>query len=114
VGWSRSSPAREENGRAALSLAACLRRVDQDPEDPGSQRGPALEPVETLEDPEPGVLDDLGGDRVARDVHPRHPAHRRAQLVDEDHERGLVAGPQALDEGEIIRRLARVGHDAAA
>jgi len=103
-----------EGHAAVLPLAPCLGRVDQDPEDPGAQGRTALEPIETLDDPEPRLLHDLVGDRVARDVHPGYPAHRRAQLVHEHHERGLVTRPESLDEGEIIGGLPRFGHDAAA
>ena len=51
---------------------------------------------------EPGVLDDLLGDRAAGHVGQRQPHQRRAELVDERRERRLVAGAQRLDQLGVL------------
>ena len=48
-----------------------------------------------LSDREPRLLHDLLGDRAARRELPRQPQHRRAELIDERHERRLVPGAQS-------------------
>ncbi len=68
-----------ERQRPLLAHAPRARRVEQDLEDPGAQRRAALEPVDPLDHADPGVLDDLLGDRPARHVQ-RAPAAVRAGL----------------------------------
>ena len=85
-------------GRSLLDLIG----IEQDLEDPGAQRRPALEPVDPVDHREPGVLDDLLGDRTAGHVGQRHPHQRRAELVDERRERRLVTGAQRLDQRRVL------------
>ena len=70
---------RERHG-AALALAAGLRDVGQDSEDPGLQRRPPLEAVDSFEDADPRFLDDVFGDGAARDVDQRDAKERSVVL----------------------------------
>src|SRR6266550_2618805 len=106
VGWSRSSPAREENGTLRLSrwprvlaVLTRIRKIQVRNEDRPSN------PSRPLRTPSHASWTTSSA-TVSLETYIR--ATRR---IDEDHERGLVAGAQALDEGEIIRGLARVGHE---
>ena len=100
--------ARERHG-APLADAAALRLVEQDPVDPRPQRRLAAEPVEALEDGQPGLLDDLLGDARRRHVLPGEPQHPARPAVDERGERLLVPARSAGDEGAVRGPLVRLG-----
>jgi hypothetical protein len=55
-----------------------------------------------LTDAEPGLRDDVLRDGARRHVHPRDPQHGRRVLLDEHHERELVAGSKALDDRKVL------------
>src|SRR6185503_12179721 len=85
---------RRERHASRLALAARLRDIHEDPEDPRTERGAALVAVEALEDAEPRILDDLARDRIGRNEHPGDALHRRGQLLDQLDERGLIVGAE--------------------
>ena len=96
--------------RALLAYAGRAGPVREDAEDPGLERGPALEAVDALQNGKPGVLRDLLGDRPARDEGLGETHHRRVVGVDELCEGGLVAGTQPAHEVVIAhakQRMAR-------
>jgi len=67
-----SSPASEENGTTRPSAAPFVfGDVRDDPVDPRSERGPALEALDAFDHGEPSLLHDLLGRGVRRHVHPR-------------------------------------------
>ena len=84
--------------------------VHEDAEDPRPEGGTALVAVESLEDPEPCILDDLARDRVGGNEHPSDALHRRSELLDQLDERGLIVGAEALDELQICFGGARRLH----
>ena len=92
-----------ERQHAALALAPGARLVEQDAGDPGPQRGAALEAIDPVQDREPGVLNDLLGDRPAGHVHEGEPHQKRAVLVDQRPERVLVAASQSGDQLVVVR-----------
>ena len=102
------APQERERQHAPLALAAGARLVEQDAGDPGPQRGAALEAVDPVQDREPGVLDDLLGDRPAGHVHQRQPHQERAVLVDQRPERVLVAPSQAGEQPLVVRLAASI------
>src|SRR5439155_8557998 len=68
LGHGVGSLERRERHRPALPLSTRLRDVRENPEDPGLQRGAALEAVDPVEDADPRLLHDLLGNRPAGDV----------------------------------------------
>ena len=92
-----SSGASEANGTVpprACRVLAWLTRI----EGPRLQRRAALEALEALDDPEPGLLHDLLGHRAVLHVGAGHREHRAVEAGDESHERLLVAGTETLEE----------------
>jgi hypothetical protein len=100
------SPRAAERGAPPLPLPRRPGLVQQDPEQPGPERGAPLEPVDASKDTEPRLLDDVLGDLPGGDVHPGHPDHRAVVLLDQEPERGLVPVAQRLDES-VVRRERR-------
>ena len=94
---------RREGDGAGLAHPARLGGVDEDAQDPRSQRRAALEAVDALEDAEPGLLDDLLGDRPRVHVVPRDGEHRGVVAFDERLERALVSRAQAREELGFLR-----------
>jgi hypothetical protein len=86
--------------------------VEKDAEEPGLERGPALEPLDAPDDREPGVLAHLFGDGPAADGGLGEAKQPRLVHADELDERGLVAGTQPLDEPDVILHADR-GYDGA-
>jgi hypothetical protein len=83
----------------ALAPRACL--VEGDAGEPRPKRGPTLEPVEAVQDGEPGVADDLLGDRAAGHVHHHQPHEKRPVLGDQAPKRVLVPPAQPRHELRI-------------
>src|SRR5215475_14798809 len=83
---------------ALLPHAGRPRTVDQDAEQPGLQRGPALEPVQAAEHRQPGVLDDLLGHRRAGHERQREPEHGTVVAFHERDEGPFVTRPQAAEQ----------------
>ncbi len=79
--------------------------VGEDVEDPGLERGAALEAVDALQDGEPGLLGDLLRDGPAGDEGLGEPDHGRVVGVDELGEGGLV--PVAQPSHEVVISHAR-------
>jgi hypothetical protein len=94
---------RRERHRPPFALAARLRDVRQDPEDPRLEAGAALEAADPVQDCDPRFLHDLLGHGAAAHVHARHPQHRRAVLPDKATERRLVTGAEGLDDRGLDR-----------
>jgi hypothetical protein len=92
---------RGERDAPTVPLRPRLGDVRDDPIHPGSERRSSLEAFEPVQDPQPRLLHDLLRDGPRGDVHPSHPEHRGLVLLDEHHERGLVAGTEAFDQGEV-------------
>lgn len=85
---------REWDGTTSASRGGA-RPIEQNPADPGAQRGTALEARQAAHDPHPCLLDDLvdevaGPDHTAREP-AQHPIHGAHQLD----ERSLVARTQS-------------------
>src|SRR6202795_1025713 len=95
---------RGEGNRSPLALAPCLRGVGEDAEDPRFQRGSTFEPVDSVQNRQPGFLDDILRHRGGRHEHSRDAQERRVQFSDQLHECLLVARPQSLYELRILRR----------
>src|SRR5207249_3495590 len=96
---------RRERHGPPLPLPPRLRDVGQDPEDPGLQRGARLETVDPGEDADPRLLDDLLGDRPARDVDLRDPEERSVVHPHQLLEGPLVACAQRLDEPRVVEQV---------
>ncbi len=104
---------RREGEAAPFALAARLRDVRDDPEDPGLQRRAALEASDPADDAEPGFLHDLLCDRAGGDVHPGDAEHPGAVLVDQRREDALVTATERSDDLVLprwgcVRRLGGV------
>ena len=89
--------------------------VQEDAEQPGLERRPALEPLDAAHHRQPRVLRDLLGHRPRPDAAWAKPHQPRLVARDELHERGLVAGLQPRDElrvlhadGTLERRFASI------
>ena len=70
---------RGEGQRASLADGSIAGDVGDDLQDPRAQPGAALEALEALENPEPGVLDDLFCVAARADVAPGDREHRRIE-----------------------------------
>ena len=90
-------------------FSARARVVEQDLEDPGAQRRAALEVIDPADDPQPGVPDDVLGDRATGYVSEREPGQRPVELVYQLREGGLVTAAQGLDRNSLVAQAAR-GH----
>jgi len=101
--------AAEEGGEGQQSRfppAAGARHVEEDPEDPGLERRPALESVEPGEHSEPGLLDGVLGGIAIPEVAHREPEERPVVALEQRCESGFVAGL----EGFQLRVAAQPGH----
>ena len=94
-----ASENRRERQAARLPALVMTGDVDQDPEDPGLERGAALEPVQGAQDLDPGLLHHLFSVRPLPDVAEGHPQHRAVVELDEAFERGFLAGSQCIQVG---------------
>jgi hypothetical protein len=88
----------------AARVAASPRHglVDQDSEHPRLQRRAAFEAAETLDDPDPGVLDHVLGRLLGRHIDAGEPNHRGVIPVDQARERLLVPGAEGSDETSLV------------
>ena len=80
--------------RSPFALGPGLRRVREDAEDPGAQRGTALERANAVNHADPRLLDDLVGDRRAAHIPERQPAERCVVVAHELPESLLVTAAQ--------------------
>src|SRR4051812_28294454 len=92
---------------AALADAPRLGLVDEDPEQPRLQRGPLLEPVDSLEHAQPRLLHDLLGDSTASHVSLGQVEHRGLVAVDQLRECRLVAVPESHHHLPLLGGRAR-------
>jgi hypothetical protein len=82
--------------------ARAARAVDEDPQQPGLERGAPREAVEAAQDAQPCVLDDLFGDRPAGNEGGGQAQQHRLVAIHERKERRLIAGPQAHQQLGVL------------
>src|SRR5215207_7223892 len=92
---------RGKGQRARFALAASFGLVGQDAEEPGAQRGPPGEAVDALQDPDPGVLGDLFGNRLAGDKEAGETHELPVVALDEGGEGLLVASTQREEQRRV-------------
>src|SRR5262245_40455447 len=95
---------RGKRSAARLAHTARLRRVRDDAEEPGLERGTALEAVDPVENGEPRLLDDLLGHGPARHVHAGDPQHPGSVHPRQRGECSLVTRTQAVDKLRVLTR----------
>ena len=101
-------------GRCAVPSSPRAGPVDQDAEQPGLERRPTLEAVDTADDAHPGVLDRFLGDRAVRDIRARDPEEGCLVPADENHEGTFVTSSEQLEELGVHRSTAgRLGRGSA-
>jgi hypothetical protein len=96
------SELREGDG-AALAGPALACDVREDPEDPGAEGGPLLEPIETLDDREPRLLRHLLGCLGFSHIEEGDPDHRVVVPRENRLECARVAAPEPLHQ-HVVRR----------
>lgn len=86
---------------AGVPVPALPDAVQQDPEDPRLQRGPALEASQPLQDPDPGLLHDLLSRRWIPEVGQSHLEQGGLVAIDQLHEDPFVAPSQRLHQPRV-------------
>lgn len=97
---------RKSRERDAASLAGhpLLRAVERDPEEPGLERGPPLEPVEALQEAQPRVLHDLLRHRPIANVEGDEAEDGGAVAIHQSGEGLLVSVPKGVQRLEVTGR----------
>ena len=102
VAASSSARQRGEGHRAPLAGRPPARLVLDDPEQPALQRGALCEGVEPLQRPQPGLLDDLLGDRVTGAEAAGEALQRAVVSLHQLGEGALVPSPERDQEPGIV------------
>src|SRR5918994_3124636 len=93
---------RRERRVAVFTRRPGLRGVAQDSEDPGAQRGAALEAVHAFQDTYPCLLQNLLGGGPGAHIAHRYAKQRGAVVVDQPTEGILVPISQRLDQRGLV------------